>query len=63
MSRRETELERQRLWLVAQADRQRRRLQAEGEAAGRWVRLARLFVVGARRVSRLYRYWNHSTQP
>jgi hypothetical protein len=63
VSKRLKELERQRLWLTAQIDRQRQRLQAEGEAAGHWISVARMIAVSARRASRLYRYWNHSTQP
>jgi hypothetical protein len=63
VSKRLKELERQRLWLAAQIDSQRLRLQAEGQAAAHWTRVARMIAVSARRASRLYRYWNHSTQP
>jgi hypothetical protein len=63
MNERQSELERRRLRLVLQSDRHRRRLGADGAVADHWIRIARWIVVGASRAARLYRYWNHSTQP
>ena len=63
MNERQKDLERRRLWLLAEADRQRRRLIADGEAADHWIRLTRMIVLGVRRAARLHQYWNHSTQP
>lgn len=63
MNERQKELERRRLWLVAQADRQRRRLINDGETAGHWIRLGQMIALAAVRAARLQRYWNHSMQP
>jgi len=63
VSSRLKELERRRLRLVEEAGEQRERLRADSAVAGHWIRVARLIVLGARRATRLYRYWNHSTQP
>lgn len=63
MSRRRLELEERRRALVVEARWQRRRLQGDAKVADHWIRLARMIVTGARRASRLYRYWNHATQP
>jgi hypothetical protein len=63
VSNRVKELERRRLRLLEEAAEQRRRLQQDSAVAGHWIRVARLIVLGARRATRLYRYWNHSTHP
>lgn len=63
MSNRVKDLERRRLRLIEEAGEQRDRLRADSAVTGHWIRVARLIVLGARRATRLYRYWNHSTQP
>ncbi|MGH8263323.1 MAG: hypothetical protein ACRET4_07575 [Steroidobacteraceae bacterium] len=63
MSERTRHLERRRLWLISQANRERRRLVADGQVALHWIHLARMLAIAARRAASLYRYTNHSTQP